>query len=191
MTNLNLNNEDYEVALVIDQDDVIQSVSSAWEQVADKGGASESLQTEKVIGQPLSQFIRSDATRMYIEACLKVCRLKQQVMSREYRCDSPTHKRFMALQLTPLAEGAVEMRHFLLREEPFDYPVNLEDVTPSEQTTEIKPYSYVRCSMCNSLKKVGTQDWTLPEHMGRQLMAKTKVIHSVCPVCQNKIWQKR
>jgi hypothetical protein len=186
-------NKLFQVALVVDRYDVIQSVSSTWQQVADEGNASESLQQDKVIGNGLDRFIRGDSTRMYIEACLKVCRVKQQVMFREYRCDSPTHKRFMELQLTPLADGAVEMRHFLLREEPFEHRVNIQDISPTEKASSAttKPYSYVRCSMCNSLKKVGGDEWVLPENMGDQLVNITKVIHTVCSACQNKIWQKR
>lgn len=181
----------FQVALVVDRDNIIKSVSSSWQAVAEQGGAGTSLQESNVVGQDLSRFIRSDSTRMYIEACLKVCRLKQQIIFREYRCDSPTHMRFMELQLTPLERGDVEMAHFLLREQAFEHPVNIEDVTPSPHHNSPIAYSYVRCSMCNSLKPVGADQWIKPESLGDQLVKQTPVIHSVCPGCLNKIWHKR
>lgn len=182
----------FQVSLIVDRHDVIESVSSSWTAVAEQGGAAESLLPDKVIDRPLAVFIRSDSTRMYIESCLKVCRLKQQVLFREYRCDSLTHQRFMELQLTPLDNLAVEMKHFLLREVPFAKPVRLKDVSdqPEGQPKGL-PHRFVRCSMCNSLKAVGSHHWVAPENLSQPLAVPIPVIHSVCPACLNKIWQKR
>lgn len=192
MSRVELSTKTFQVALVVDKDDVIQSVSSSWLSIAEQGRAAESLVPEKVIGKPLVVFIRSDSTKMYIESCLKVCRLKQQVLYREYRCDSLTHQRFMELQLTPLDEGAVEMKHFLLREVPFAEPVTLKDVSDGQFGVGQTPrHQFVRCSMCNSLKAVGSQQWIAPENFPQPLDVPTLVIHSVCPACLNKIWHKR
>ncbi|SFR58886.1 hypothetical protein [Thiomicrospira sp. ALE5] len=180
-----------QMTVVVDRHNVIISLSTHWTEAAEQAGAADSLAPEKIIGRPLSSFIRSDSTRMYIESCLQVCRLKQSVMFREYRCDSPSHKRFMELQLTPCPDGAVAMTHSLLREEAFEYSVNIEDSTPDEGKPSGVDYKYIRCSMCNSLKPLGSNSWTDPAELGDKLVKPTKVIYSVCPKCLNKLWQKR
>lgn len=182
----------FQVAVVVNRYDVIQSVSSSWQKIAEQGGAAESLALDKVIGRDLSVFISSDTTRMYIEACLKVCRIKQLILFREYRCDSFSHQRFMELQLTPLEDSAVEMKHFLLREIPFKTHVSLKDVSKEKPASGTPAkFSFVRCSMCNSLKKVGEDQWVFPENLSQRLAEATPVIHSVCPSCLDKIWQQR
>lgn len=177
----------YELALVVNRDDQIMSVSSNWDERAQNQGGGAQLFAQALIGQALSRFIRSDNTRMYIEACLKVCRLKQQVLFRPYRCDSPTHKRFMEMQLSPLAEGAVEMKHFLLKEEAFEQPLRLETVASAEPGSG---YAYVRCSMCNRLKPRGQSQWLEPQRCVHQPQP-LRVIYSVCPACLAQIWQTR
>ena len=185
------NSKHLEVAITVDRYDRVLSVSSNWQAVAEEGGVGEALAPVNVIGYELSQFISSDNTRMYIEACLKLCRLKNEVLYRAYRCDSPTHKRFMELQLTPLKEGAVEMKHFLLREEPFDQPIYVKDVTKSVPPSAKTGFHYYRCSMCNKLKAPTEVEWILPEVLNLTLPEHIHVIHTVCPVCQQSIWKKR
>jgi hypothetical protein len=63
------------LALVVDRFDRIVSVSSNWDGRAHAQGGSAQLYEQALIGQALSRFIRSDNTRMYVEACLKLCRL--------------------------------------------------------------------------------------------------------------------
>ncbi len=176
------------VIVQVDKDNIITRLSSGWDQAAADGQAADSLAQNKVIGLPLRHFITSDTTRMYVESCLKLCRLRQQVLYRPYRCDSPTHKRFLELQLTPLAEQAVEMKHFLLKEEPFERPVSIEDITNAEITPA---GTYVRCSFCNRLKSMKNEHWTLPEQVALQPSQALRVIHSVCPDCKDAMWHKR
>lgn len=175
-----------EVVVVVNRFNKIISLSSNWTEVAAEGGAEQILATDKVIGKDLDSFISSDTTRMYIESCLKLCRLRKQTIFREYRCDSPTHKRFMELQLTPLDDGVVEMKHFLLREEPFDVPIDIQEV--SQYPTKAQ---YIRCSMCNRLKQTGTDEWVAPESLHMEFRRSLPVIHSVCPDCMNALWQNR
>ena len=178
----------FQTAIVVDRYNLITDLSSSWDDVAAEGHAEKALARHKVIGKELDAFIASDSTRMYIDSCLKLCRIKKQVLFRPYRCDSPTHKRYMELQLTPLADGAVEMKHFLLKEEPFPHPVNVNDVSADMNRVN---FQFTRCSMCNRLKKVGTEKWVAPEKLIPQQQAPVNVIHSVCPDCLNKLWQKR
>ena len=176
------------VVLEVDADNCIRQVSESWTQVARAGGAEIELATDRVLGKPLHQFITSDTTRMYVEASLKLCRLRQEVLFRPYRCDSPTHKRFMELQLTPLEQGAVEMKHFLLREEAFEQPLHLEEVTQQKNRSA---GTCLRCSFCNRLKPLEQHEWMPPEELHQSYISPLKVIHTVCPDCKGQVWQPR
>lgn len=173
------------VSVRVDRFDRIIAVSENWNEIAEQGEALQSLDSKKVLGQPLVNYIRDDATSMYIEACLKLCRVRNQILSRNYRCDSPTHKRFLELVLTPLPQKSVEMTHYLLKEEPFAHRVDIEDVT---DTANQKPFQYVRCSMCNALRQIGTDQWQDPASLSHQQNQAFKVIHGICPVCKTKKW---
>lgn len=177
------------VSLTVDRFDRIIAVSSNWEDVALQGHAEDSLGLTLVVGKSLRQFIRGDDTRMYTEASLKLCRLRNEMLYRQYRCDSPTHKRFMKLELVPLPDKTVQMNHFLLKEEPFANPVNIEDMTEEPQTVSDGIIKYVRCSLCNALKPVGSQQWIDPDKLSAEAASDVKVIHSVCPNCKVKTWQ--
>jgi hypothetical protein len=174
------------VTVTVDADNHIIGLSSNWEAVAEAGDAAASLASHKVIGQPLHEFISSDTTRMYIEACLKLCRLRNSSIFRPYRCDTPTHKRYMELQLTPLAHKAVEMKHFLLKEEPFETPLHFEDISHDAHALP----QLLRCSMCNKVRPIQGEHWSAPEHY-QPVKHSTPVIHTICPDCNALVWQKR
>lgn len=175
-----------ELTLQVDADNRIVWVSPNWEELAEQGQAGQQLAEPKVLNQPLSQFVSDDETWRYYETCLNLCRKKQQVVIRPYRCDSPTHKRFMELQLSPLEKGWVEMKHFLIRSEAFEYAVNIQDVTHQQAT---QSYQFTRCSLCNRLKAQNQKDWQSPESFGAQFVEPVKVIHSICPDCQKTALQ--
>lgn len=169
-----------ELTMQLDADNRIVYVSSNWEEVAEQGQAGQTLAEAKVLNQPFSQFVADQATRLYYETCLSLCRLKQQTLIRAYRCDSPTHKRFMELQLTPLENGWVEMKHFLVRSEPFKFAVNLHDVSHQQPN---QPYQFTRCSLCNRLKGQTSDDWQPPEWLGDIGDQPLNVVHTICPQC--------
>lgn len=173
-----------ELSVTVDRFNKIIALSDNWLQVAEQGHAEVSLQQDKVIGKELDQFISNDTTRMYIDSCLKLCRLRKQTIYREYRCDSPTHKRFMELELTPLAEGVVVMKHTLTWEEPFEQRVDIKEAA----SINLSP-QYIRCSMCNRLKQPQSDNWVKPEVLKPQ--HPLAVIYSVCPECMNTLWQTR
>lgn len=174
------------VSLTVDEQDTIIDVSSSWDSVAKSGGAGESLFAKRILGQALADFIKSDNTTMYIATVIKLCRLQKKTLFREYRCDSPTHKRFMEMELQPLEEGFVKINHYLLREEPLETPLHLQDITPDLLNTSP---ALLRCSMCNRLKKPGEAVWLPAEQFSATEEKPLRVIHTVCRDCLVAIWQ--
>ncbi|HEY9016956.1 hypothetical protein [Thiomicrospira sp.] len=177
-----------ELTMQLDADNRIVYVSSNWEEIAEQGQARQSLAEAKVLNQPFSQYVADQATRLYYENCLTLCRLKKKTLTRAYRCDSPTHKRFMEMQLTPLENGWVEMKHFLVRSEPFKFAVNLHDVSHQQPN---QSYQFTRCSLCNRLKDQASDDWKTPESLGELGKQPLNVIHTICPQCQAESLQFR
>lgn len=174
-------------SLSVDQDNHIIELDDNWSDLAESYRSGPSLARQRVLYKSLGSFISDDNTLMYIEACLSLCRLRQQVLFRPYRCDSPTHKQFMELELTPLENRCVRMRHFLLKEEPFERPVVFQTLKPSaNQSPKVK-----RCSMCNRLQAPGQSEWIAPEVFFINRSDDVQVIHTVCESCKNTSWQVR
>lgn len=178
------------VSLTVDRFDRIIALSDNWQAVAQQGQAEKLLNLQAVIGRHLGYFIRGDDTRMYTEASLKLCRARQEVLYRHYRCDSPSHKRFMKLQLMPLPNKAVQMNHFLLKEEAFDHPVHIDDIGEKFLPENNGILNFVRCSMCNSLKRVGSNKWFDPDKLTADDANHVAVIHSICPDCKTQAWHR-
>jgi len=174
----------------IDKHNLIIHIGGDWENAANMADVQQELNPDKVIGRLVFDFICSDSTRMYYDAVFKLCRLKQSQATLDYRCDSPTHKRFMQLTLFPLKDFGIRLQHDLVREEPFDHTLDVKenlDYTPSQQVI-ITPNK--RCSICNRLQLAGETVWVYPEELVEKQPLSLKVIHTICSECKNINWKK-
>lgn len=177
-------------SLVVDKLNRIVAVDDQWLHEAEKGQAEIELVPENILENFLADFIQDDNTTMYVEAILSLCRLRNERIYRPYRCDSPTHQRFMELELIPMQQGQVKMVHYLLKEVPFSTPITIEDVS-KDSTPVTQTGYYLRCSMCNSLKAPGQQEWKDPSEIGSVNLSHFRVIHTVCEHCANVSWKRR
>ena len=173
-------------SLIVNRDNLIVELDETWLELARKNDSESVLATEKILFQPLGKFIDDDNTRMYFEASLSLCRLKNQVLYRPYRCDSPTHKQFMELELAALEDGKVRMTHYLLKTEPFEKPVNFTVMKFNPH----KGQAVKRCSLCNRIQPIGSDEWIEPETFFQDKPG-VMTIHTVCPDCKNTTWHIR
>lgn len=182
-------------SIVVDKNNFIVGLGDGWNEEAQKGKALQALAFDKVLEHRLSSFIKDDNTVMYIEACLSLCRVKKETLYRSYRCDSPTQKQFMELELVPLEQGKVQMNHYLLKTEDLERPFYVEDVTNKidKKQKPLKRNYVLRCSMCNSIKPPNQDEWIELTAYLKMPQAKTheQVIHTVCEKCKNKTWEVR
>lgn len=158
----------------------IVDLGEGWVREAVKGKAAQSLAPQKVIGHNLNEFIADDNTRLYMNALVKLCQLKNEVIRRDYRCDSPTHKRFMQLEMLPLADGLVQVNHYLLLEEPFQKTLTFDFM----KSMDTHFPDFFRCSICNRLQPYGDDRWFEPEDFGYLNGRPSKVIHTLCDDCE-------
>ncbi|MBN2644681.1 MAG: hypothetical protein JXR59_04315, partial [Desulfuromonadaceae bacterium] len=118
------------------------------------------------------------------------CRLRNEPLTRDYRCDSPTHQRYMRVTLYPEGDGSILMKHETLREVPFSHPVVIRDMSrESPAPAQIASARVLRCSMCNRLKLKEAETWSSPETLSEHETKTFHVIHTVCPDCRSTIWK--
>ncbi len=173
------------VVYTIDRDNRICAIGEGWQDAAEQGRAARALAPERVLGMDLGDFVFSDVTLMYYATVFRLCRLRGEPISREYRCDSPTHRRYMRVTMIPRSDGQITLEHETLREEPFRYPVGVRDVTGAAAT----PTPWLRCSICNRLQRPGGAAWEEPGGVAAERPVDLPVIHAVCPDCQHTDWR--
>lgn len=172
------------VSYKIDKDNIIIEIFDDWITAAKVGQASDLINVNSVLGTKLLSYILGDSTRMYYDAIFQKCRLLNEEHKIEYRCDSPTHKRTMEMQIIPNEDKNIDIYNFLIKEEPFKNAIYVHENTTSNIRNPI-----VRCSVCNHLKLKTNGEWMPPEHLVQKEELNFIVIHSVCPQCKNRDWR--
>ena len=166
------------VELLVDRHDVIVALGTGWDDAATEGNAP-ALQGDALIGRSLYDFIDGDDTVMFVRVMLAGARSRGTVTVRPYRCDSPTHRRWMEMEMQPRGNGEVLIRHRLLRSALLP-----SRVAPLSGHGARLPK---RCSQCNQLRLDGV--WHEPdapavlEHLGKA-GENFRVIYGICPQCQ-------
>ena len=145
----------------VDCRDSIVWVDPTWGEFAKRNGAPQLL-AEQVVGRRLPDFVAGDEVRQLWSLVLQRVRDEERSVTLPFRCDSPDRRRFMELDLTPLADGRVELTARLLREEARDRVALLDACVPrSADTLPI-------CSQCKRIQ--GSEDeWVEVEEGIKQL----------------------
>ena len=164
----------------IDRSNVIESVSDAWLDFAQKNGAPE-LTREKVIGRSLWEFVSSSDTLSFYHALFHRVRSKDIEVDIPFRCDSPDLLRFMVLNLRPGPNSGLKLSGRLLREEKRTHvPLINEFIGAGEQR-------FVMCSLCKRVNAFGS--WLEPEEAVKRFhvfetVHAADVQHGMCDQCQ-------
>lgn len=166
--------------LHVDADGRIRHVNDAW---LSFGRENHLPQDRPVLGRELLAFIADTTTQQLYATLLERVRRVRQPMTFPFRCDSPALRRFMEMQMRPLADGAVEFRSRIVRSEPRP-PVALLDpaVLRSEQLIR----------MCGWCKQVAIPDWVevevaLLRMNWFQQSRLPGLTHGICPACDQRM----
>lgn len=170
------------VSYWLDAEDRIVKVNPLWDRFALANGGDRQLLSSEIRGRSVFDFITGDQTRMYLEALLQHARFLERSVSRSYRCDSPTLKRFMSMCITLEADHLVQLDHTLLKCEPLEQPIRYHH--EPDQRAQAVP----RCSVCTRLLIKGR--WLSPEDAeilgllppGKPL----PVTYRICPSCRRR-----
>ena len=165
----------------IDAENVIIDVFDDWIRAAVKGNGPKLLNVNQIIGTNLLLHIQDEPTRMYYSIMFQKTRQSKKTQKLEYRCDSPTHRRYMIMHIVPSSNDKLHIYNFLIKDEPFDYAIYVLE-KPNSKGTEI-----CRCSICNYLKLSPNGDWIPPEDFVKNENKQLEVVHVVCPSCRNML----
>lgn len=130
----------------VDRDNRIVSVDDAWRGFASDNGWKE-LASNDVVGQDIARYVAGwDLVTLY-GAIFDHVRKSGTPESIPFRCDSPTVKRYMELEIAPLPEGRLSLIGRLVR--AIDHPyVPLLDL----KRTRNGQWQII-CSVCRRIKR--------------------------------------
>ena len=137
-----------DVDYLVDAQDRIVFVVPHWEEFARANRARE--ETAQPLGRSLWDFI-TDSTMQTIYRDL-LGRVRAGVsITLPFRCDAPTLRRFMELQIEPETDGGVRFRSRLLRSEPREAVLLLDSSIPRDDRRVVQC-----CSWCKRVEVAGT-----------------------------------
>lgn len=163
----------------IDFQDIIIAVNDAWLHFAQENAAPY-LTREAVIGCSLWDFIAGLETRQIYQLLMRQVRQSQQRVVFTYRCDSPTIRRYLWMEIVPAPDLAIEYRSYVLREESRHH-VRLLDVT-AERNVDL-------LHMCSWCSRVRCDEVWLPVEEAVKILGLfgsaelPQITHGICPDC--------
>jgi hypothetical protein len=163
----------------VNAEDRIDHVSSEWLDFARENDASD-LDSEAVIGQPIFHFVSNEETRHLYEMILDRVRSRGNEVRVPFRCDGPSVRRFMELEVSPGPHGQVLFQGRIVREEDRP-PVPLLDSSINREDDFLKI-----CSWCKRVQAEG--EWLEVELAVERLELFSsqhlpQLTHGICEDC--------
>lgn len=165
----------------VDAADTIRGVGGRWAEFAVANGGAHLV--AGVLGRPLWDFVAGATTRhMYGVLCARV--RQGHTVSFQYRCDSPTTRRYMRMRLVPVEDGGVRFESETLMTR--SWPPALLESTPSTRRDVL-----VRlCSWCKKglIDGVWEELEVVVERLGMFFGdTESPVSHGICPTCATSL----
>lgn len=169
----------------IDATDRLVEVGGAWHDFA-RANAGRGLDAETVIGRLLWDYIGDPTTQQLYRAMVRQVRADALPVRFQFRCDSPTMRRLLAMEVTALADGHVQFGVARVREESRATVPLLEGVQGIATDRVV-----TMCSWCQDVK-VPVERWVAVEEavslLGLFAEATTPLLsHGICPNCNAQL----
>jgi len=169
----------------IDNNDRIVSVSSNWCSFAKANDSVVSQNLETVLGHELWEFIQDIETRHLYKEVLKRARCGVHAGNIPFRCDSPTERRYLELQIDVLPDKSINFSSIILRVEP-RHPISLLDIKTPRSTEFV-----TICSMCKKLKVAADKWLEIEDGLKYLRLFETEkmpqLTHGICGGCYQKV----
>lgn len=167
----------------LDRHDRIVYIGDGWQAFADENKAGE-LTRERVVGRSMYDFISNKESRHLYELIVQRCREQRLTMNIPFRCDAPDKRRFLNLEISPLADGGLAFVSCIKREEPRS-PVALLD-READRSDEL----IVICSWCKQVR-LDENRWVPVEEAVAQLglfnaRLLPRLSHGMCETCHQQ-----
>lgn len=177
-----------EVIYRIDPAGHLIQFNDQWDLFA-RDNATPQLVQGRITGQTLWNFIQDPETRHLHQTLVQRAKTRGHPLVLPFRCDAPALRRFMEMEIVPLADGGTEYRCRTLKTET---RAAIELLAPKLEQRD--PLRMLRmCSWCN---KVAVADlWQEVEHAIIRLKlfdAATLpgITHTMCDVCLGDLLQE-
>ena len=169
-----------EVVYRIDLNDCLVFFNDQWDRFALENDGSH-LTSDKINQRPIWDFIHDAETRHLHEMLLRRVRANHPIAKLPFRCDSPSLRRYMEMDIVPLVDGKIEYRCRVLKTQSRK-PVPVI----SAHAQEGMPLLRV-CSWCKKVD-VGHNSWLEVEEAIGSLGLFSKAIsprisHTICDGC--------
>jgi hypothetical protein len=164
----------------LDPQDTIEWVSEDWLAFARENGAA-GLELKAVLGKQLWEFIADEPTRQLYRNVFTMVRATDQPKVVPFRCDSPTLRRFMRLEVRHRPSCGLDLKSILVRAEPCERQGLLD------ANTRLSNDRVTMCSCCKFLL-IEPLGWlSLAEANRLQQLdregKRPQVRYDVCPSC--------
>jgi hypothetical protein len=167
----------------VDAQDVISSVSPNWLAFARENGAPE-LTAQAVVGHCLWDFIDGIETIRLYQAILQRVRTTAVQILVPFRCDSPTLRRYMRLEISSQPQDSVQLDGLLVRVEPTTARVNLLDPRFPRSHDVLNVCSCCKRAMVEPMGWLEIEDIAVRLHLLEQERA-PQMHYDVCPDCRS------
>ena len=171
------------IQYLIDADDRIVFVSGDWDLFAEENDAAD-MKTANIVNRSLWQFVTEKTTREVYSEVLKSVRTGKTAEF-TMRCDGPTVRRLVEVNVRPLPAGEVEFttRVLATKDRP-PQPLLSRSVRRSDRKVNV-------CAWCDRVQ-VGPDEWRDVENAAEPLhldngAAMPRLSHAVCPHCMEKM----
>ena len=172
----------------LDAEDRIVWVSPDWGRFAGANDAAELADTAAVIGKAIWPFIDGLTERSLYHQLFDQVRQGGKPIRIPLRCDSPTHRRYLELQIDPLDDaGGLAIGSHTHRIEPRPTVVLLDRRTiRSQMVVDI-------CSFCLRIRS--GNDWIEADEAVRSMRLfgdgpAPQLSHGVCPDCLPELYRR-
>jgi len=172
---------------LIDKNDIILEVNQEWNDFV-KANQIEDIDATKIVGQSLWKYISHTGVLLLYEMVLKRARETQKKIILPFRCDSPSLRRFMQIEITPLQNDEIAFETQLLRSQ------SRAAILFSEYNEKSNAPLLHICSWCNHFK-VSENEWVEIEEGIKKfnlfsLDPLPMITHDLCKFCFEKVINK-
>lgn len=173
-----------EFSYVIDSDNKIVSVNTDWLSFARENRAPNLAVSEDVIGRSLFDFVSDKETRHLYQMIIERVRNNGETVTIPFRCDSPSLRRFMELEISQQTNSWVQFVGRIIREESRT-SVSLFDPEFPRSSEFV-----VVCSWCKRVNVSG--EWLEVEHAVNQMeifnqAKQPRITHGICSDCSERM----
>ena len=172
------------VEYLIRPDHTVLEIHGGWDAFARENQA-ETLHSSTVVGRQLDEFVADDETRAIYAALVDRVLQTGEPIRFTYRCDGPSCRRHMAMEIDLVASEIVRFRSRTVREEARTPQPLLDPEAPRSDEM------IVMCGWCKRVESAGEGWLDVEDYVARSGLLEASALpalsHGICPHCEDEM----